>query len=124
MECPCEVWAAVVAGVSATADQAGAKATQASSKICRRRKSSSGDFTASGAISRCPPRLRRIHAPSATGHEFLFADLVNSDVLVTNSREVHGPVVAEHVMALILALAKKIPQAVPLQQKRPVQLWV
>ena len=70
------------------------------------------------------PKLRWIHAPSAAVHEFLFADLVNSDVLVTNSREVHGPVVAEQAMALILALAKKIPQAALLQQKHPVQLWV
>jgi len=44
--------------------------------------------------------------------------LVSSDVVLTNAREVHGPVVAEHVMALIFALAKKIPQAVRLQQKR------
>jgi phosphoglycerate dehydrogenase-like enzyme len=43
--------------------------------------------------------------------------LLNSDIVVTNSREVHGPVVAEHVMALIFALAKKIPRAARLQQK-------
>jgi len=43
---------------------------------------------------------------------------VDSDVVVTNSREVHGPVVAEHVIALIFALAKKIPQAAWLQSKR------
>jgi phosphoglycerate dehydrogenase-like enzyme len=43
--------------------------------------------------------------------------LVNSDIVVTNSREGHGPVVAEHVMALIFALAKKIPRAARLQQK-------
>jgi phosphoglycerate dehydrogenase-like enzyme len=63
------------------------------------------------------PNLRWIHAPSAAVHQLLFAGLVNSDVLLTNSREVHGPVVAEHVMALIFALAKKIPQAAVLQQK-------
>ncbi len=63
------------------------------------------------------PKLRWIHAPSAAVHQLLFPELVNSDVVVTNSREVHGPVVAEHVMALIFALAKKIPQAVVLQQK-------
>ena len=63
------------------------------------------------------PNLRWIHAPSAAVHQLLFAELVNSDVLLTNSREVHGPVVAEHVMALIFALAKKIPQAAGLQQK-------
>src|ERR1700722_8748732 len=62
-------------------------------------------------------KLRWIHAPSAAVHQLLFPELIASDVIVTNSREVHGPVVAEHVMALIFALAKKIPQAVVLQQK-------
>ncbi len=61
--------------------------------------------------------LRWIHAPTAAVHQLLFPELVNSDVVVTNSREVHGPVVAEHVMALIFALAKKIPQAAVFQQK-------
>ena len=62
--------------------------------------------------------LKWIHSPSAAVHQFLFPELVNSDVVLTNSREVHGPVVAEHVMALIFALARKIPQAALLQQKR------
>jgi phosphoglycerate dehydrogenase-like enzyme len=65
-------------------------------------------------------RLRWIHAPSAAVHQLLFRELVSSDVVVTNSREVHGPVVAEHVVALIFALAKKIPQASVLQQQ---QVW-
>jgi phosphoglycerate dehydrogenase-like enzyme len=47
----------------------------------------------------------------------MFPELVNSDVLITNSRDVHAPVVAEHVIALIFALAKKIPQAVRLQDQ-------
>jgi phosphoglycerate dehydrogenase-like enzyme len=63
-------------------------------------------------------KLRWIHAPTAAVHQLLFPELVKSEVVVTNSREVHGPVVAEHVMALIFALAKKIPQAALLQQKR------
>jgi len=63
-------------------------------------------------------KLRWIHAPTAAVHQLLFPMLVKSDVLITNSAEVHGPVVAEHVMALILALAKKIPQAAAFQQKR------
>lgn len=62
--------------------------------------------------------LRWIHAPTAAVHQFLFPELVNSSVVLTNSREVHGPVVAEHVIALLFALAKKIPQAASLQQKR------
>ena len=63
------------------------------------------------------PKLRWIHAPSAAVHHLLFVELTHSNVVVTNSREVHGTVVAEHVMSLIFALAKKIPQAVRLQQK-------
>ena len=60
--------------------------------------------------------LRWIHAPTAAVHQFLFPELINSDIMLTNSTEVHGPVVAEHVMALIFALAKKIPQAAVLQR--------
>lgn len=63
-------------------------------------------------------RLRWIHAPTAAVNQLMFAELANSDVVVTNSREVHGPAVAEHVMALIFALARKIPQAAAFQQRR------
>jgi D-2-hydroxyacid dehydrogenase (NADP+) len=63
-------------------------------------------------------KLRWIHAPSAAVHQFMFPELPASDVMLTNSTEVHGPVVAEHVVALMFALAKKIPQAVSFQQKR------
>src|SRR5207302_776011 len=63
-------------------------------------------------------KLRWIHAPTAAVHQLLFSELVTSDVVLTNAREVHGPVVAEHVIALIFALAKRIPQAVRLQQRR------
>lgn len=62
-------------------------------------------------------QLRWIHSPAAAVHQLMFPELVNSSILVTNAREVHGPVVAEHVIALIFALAKQIPQAVRLQQK-------
>ncbi len=62
--------------------------------------------------------LRWIHAPTAAVHQFLFPEFVDSDVVLTNAREVHGPVVAEHAIALIFALARKIPQAVRLQEKR------
>ena len=62
-------------------------------------------------------KLRWIHSPAAAVHQLIFPELVNSDIVLTNAREVHGPVVAEHVIALIFALAKKIPDAVRLQQK-------
>jgi phosphoglycerate dehydrogenase-like enzyme len=63
-------------------------------------------------------QLKWIHAPSAAVHQFLFPEIVQSPVIVTNSTQVHGPVVTEHVLALIFALAKKIPQAALLQQKK------
>ena len=63
-------------------------------------------------------QLRWIHAPTAAVHQFMFQELIQSQVVLTNSTEVHGPVVAEHVMALIFALAKKIPQAALLQREK------
>jgi phosphoglycerate dehydrogenase-like enzyme len=63
-------------------------------------------------------KLRWIHSPAAAVHQLIFPELVNSDIVLTNAREVHGPVVAEHVLAQIFALAKKIPDAVRLQEKR------
>jgi len=60
-------------------------------------------------------KLRWIHSPAAAVHTLIFPELVQSDIQITNAREVHGPVVAEHVIALLFALAKKIPDAVRLQ---------
>lgn len=64
------------------------------------------------------PKLRWIHAPTAAVHQFMFPELIESHVVLTNSTEVHGPVVAEHGIALIFALAKKIPQAAVLQRQK------
>ncbi|HSZ63786.1 MAG TPA: D-2-hydroxyacid dehydrogenase [Terriglobales bacterium] len=62
-------------------------------------------------------KLRWIHSPAAAVNQLMFPELINSDIVLTNAREVHGPVVAEHVIALIFALAKKIPLSVRLQEK-------
>ncbi|MGC2247437.1 MAG: D-2-hydroxyacid dehydrogenase [Terriglobales bacterium] len=62
-------------------------------------------------------KLRWIHSPAAAVHQLMFPELIESDVVLTNARDVHGPVVAEHVIALIFALAKKIPGSVDLQRK-------
>jgi phosphoglycerate dehydrogenase-like enzyme len=66
---------------------------------------------------RAAKKLRWIHSPSAAVNELMIPELVNSDVKVSNGRDVHGPVVAEHVMALMLAWAKSIPQAIRLQER-------
>lgn len=67
---------------------------------------------------RAAAKLRWIHSPAAAVHTLIFPEMVASQIQITNARDVHGPVVAEHVMAQIFALAKKIPDAVRLQQKR------
>jgi phosphoglycerate dehydrogenase-like enzyme len=71
-------------------------------------------------------KLRWIHSPAAAVHQLLIPEVVASEVVVTNAGAVHGPVVAEHVIALVLALAKRLPSAVRYQQQRvwaQTQMW-
>jgi phosphoglycerate dehydrogenase-like enzyme len=63
-------------------------------------------------------KLKWLHCPAAAVHQFSFPEFVNSDVILTNGRDVHGPVVAEHVMALIFAMAKNLHLSARFQQKR------
>lgn len=71
-------------------------------------------------------KLRWVHSPAAAVNQLLTPKLVNSEVVVTNSTGVHGPVVAEHAIAVILALAKRLPQAMRHQARKTWsqdQLW-
>lgn len=71
-------------------------------------------------------KLRWIHSPAAAVHQLMFPELVRSNVQVTNSTGIHGPVVAEHAIAVLLALAKRLPQAMQYQAKKfwsQDQLW-
>lgn len=66
---------------------------------------------------RAARKLRWIHSPAAAVHQLLIPEIVAGEVIVTNGRGVHGPVVAEHALALILALAKCLPSAMRFQAK-------
>ncbi|MEO8725022.1 MAG: D-2-hydroxyacid dehydrogenase [Acidobacteriaceae bacterium] len=71
-------------------------------------------------------RLKWIHSPAAAVHQLLFPALIESDVMVTNSASVHGPVVAEHAIAQVLALARALHIAMRYQQKHvwaQEQMW-
>ena len=71
-------------------------------------------------------RLRWIHSTAAAVHQLMNPRLIASNVLVTNAREVHGPVVAEHAIAMIFALAKRLPAAMRFQRRKvwgQHQLW-
>jgi phosphoglycerate dehydrogenase-like enzyme len=63
-------------------------------------------------------KLRWIHSPAAAVHQLMFPELIASGVMVTNSSNVHGPVVAEHAITVLLALAKRLPQAMHYQRER------
>lgn len=63
-------------------------------------------------------KLRWIHSPAAAVHRLMIPELLASDIRVTSARGVHGPVVAEHVIALVFALAKRLPSAMRYQAQK------
>jgi phosphoglycerate dehydrogenase-like enzyme len=63
-------------------------------------------------------RLRWIHSPAAGVGGMLFPALRNSPVVITNSRGMSADVIAEHVLALTLALFRKLPLAIRSQALR------
>ena len=63
-------------------------------------------------------KLRWIHSTAAAVHALMTPELQTSDIVVTNARAVHGPVVAEHAMALMFAMAKRLPEAAKFQSQR------
>lgn len=63
-------------------------------------------------------KLKWIHSPAAAVHQLMYPELIESNVVLTNSTGVHGPVVAEHAVAVLLALAKRLPQAMHYQARK------
>jgi phosphoglycerate dehydrogenase-like enzyme len=63
--------------------------------------------------------LRWIQSPSA-GVNYLqdLPELVNSDILLTNTSGAHGPSIGEHAFALLFALTRRIPESVDAQRQR------
>jgi phosphoglycerate dehydrogenase-like enzyme len=62
--------------------------------------------------------LRWIYSITAAVDQFLYPELAATDIALTNAGSVHGPVVAEHAIAMLLALAKRLPSAVRYQDRR------
>lgn len=63
-------------------------------------------------------KLRWVHASSAGVDAVLFDELVDSDVVVTNTRGVLDDSIAEYVLGAILAFTKDVPTTIRLQQQR------
>jgi len=62
--------------------------------------------------------LRWLHYSGAGIDHLLFPALVESRVVLTNSRDLYSDAIAEHALALMLALAKRLPEAVTDQAQR------
>jgi phosphoglycerate dehydrogenase-like enzyme len=64
------------------------------------------------------PRLRWVHSPAAGVGSMLFPAMRQSDVVLSNSRGMNATAVAEHALMLMLAAARRLPEAVRAQAER------
>ena len=62
-------------------------------------------------------RLKWIHSTAAAVHALLLPEVVASDVVVTNARDVHGPAVAEHAMGLVWTVGRQLHRVRDFQHK-------
>jgi len=72
-------------------------------------------------------RLRWIHVSAAGVGPLLFPALVESPVVLTNGRGLHGAAMAEHTLGVILAFARKLHRARDAQHERrwrQNELWL
>jgi D-2-hydroxyacid dehydrogenase (NADP+) len=65
-------------------------------------------------------RLRWVHSPAAGVGGMLFPAMRASDVVITNSRGMHAETIAEHVVAVVLALFRRLPIA---QRRQAEHVW-
>lgn len=63
-------------------------------------------------------RLRWIHSPAAGVGSLLTPEFRARDVVLTNSRGIHADAMAEHVIGVLIALFRKLPEAVRHQAAR------
>jgi len=59
-------------------------------------------------LARARESLQWVHGPGAGVEEFLIPDFVDSDITFTNGKVIQGPEVADHAIALLLALARNL----------------
>jgi phosphoglycerate dehydrogenase-like enzyme len=71
-------------------------------------------------------KLRWIYSPAAAVHGLLIPEIIASDIVITNAAPVNGPVAAEHAIALLLALSKRLDFVIRAQVRHlwsQQQLW-
>jgi phosphoglycerate dehydrogenase-like enzyme len=62
-------------------------------------------------------RLRWVHSPAAGVGRLLSPPMLARDIVVTNSRGLHGVPIAEHVIGVTIALSRQLPAAVRRQAR-------
>jgi phosphoglycerate dehydrogenase-like enzyme len=60
------------------------------------------------AMLRLAPRLRWAQSPTASMEKYLYPELVDSPVIVTNMQGIFSDVIADHVLAMVLCFAKNL----------------
>ena len=63
-------------------------------------------------------RLRWIHSPAAGVGHMLYPEMVASPVVMTNSRGLSAETIAEHILAIVLALFRRLPLAFERHRQR------
>jgi phosphoglycerate dehydrogenase-like enzyme len=73
------------------------------------------------AVFKAQKKLRWVQIYSAGAETYLFSDFVNSPITLTNCKIVQGPNIADHALALLLALTRKLYVTIP---KQAGQEWL
>ena len=60
---------------------------------------------------RAAKKLRWVQTPSAGVERYMFPEMTDSGVVLTNARIVMGPNIADHAFAMLLALTRNLPRA-------------
>lgn len=66
---------------------------------------------------RVAKQLKWVHVYSAGVEGALFPELVKSDVVVTNAKNMYGPQIADHAFAFLLTLTRRLNTTIPSQSK-------
>lgn len=71
-------------------------------------------------------QLKWIHSTAAGVNQLVYPELRDSGIVVTNSRGILSPTIAEHALGLMIALARNFPDAIRFHDQRrwaQQQLW-
>ncbi len=69
-------------------------------------------------LVRAGKKLRWIQVYSAGVDRYRFPELLESDITLTNCKIIQGPEIADHALALLLALTRRLNELIPLRTKQ------